>query len=454
MVQEIKKSDVNYYDFSELIVHNDNFWKVEKPEEEWDDKEKYEIKEKKTNKIAKSLQETFQRKENCIFLTWAWISVSAWLPLMWDLWLYFSWDFKESKNSYFKDNNKVNFEKYIEEENHEIFNKFATKFWEKENIENFLSKLSIFISWFEFDKSWENEELENAKELKILIEKELKKLCFIKDNDKDTEYKYFLQYLTSIRGEKNKSRLKIFTLNYDLLFEETASKYLYTIIDGFSFTSPRRFASSNFDLDIIEKKDNRLENNSMHSRVFHLYKMHGSLNWNKKENVIKITTPESLKDLENEEQGMIIYPWKAKYEESYNMPYFEMLTRFQFELRKKETVLNIIWYWFGDTHINQMIFEALKNNTSLTINIFASPDIEKLYSFEEKESIEYLNLNEKFKELYPYFFMKRINIYNMRFWGLVNLLSINLSDIETPESQLFNMMNNLFNTKIWENEIK
>lgn len=454
----IIKSDVNYIDVNDLIIANDKFWKNEKPTEEWKDKKEYEIKEKETNKIAKELQKLFQQKENCLFLTWAWISTFSWLPLMWHLWQYFSWWFiwdsleKEKERDFFK-NHKNNFEEYIKYKNHEIFNELATKFWETENIETFLSKLSIFISWFELDTSEENEELKKAKKLKKIIEKELKKLCFIEDNQKDTEYKYFLQYLTSIRWEKNKSRLKIFTLNYDLLFEETASRYLYTIIDGFSFTSPRRFASSNFDLDIVEKKDNRLENNSMHSRVFHLYKMHGSLNWNKKEGIIKITTPEIITDLEKEEQWMIIYPWKAKYEESYNMPYFEMLTRFQFELRRKETVLNIIWYWFWDTHINQMIFESLKNNTSLTINVFSSPD-KKLYSFEEIESIEYLNLNEKFKELYPYFFMKRINIYNMRFWWLVNLLSINLSDIETPESQLFNMMNSLFNTKIWENEIK
>jgi len=202
-----------------------------------------------------------------------------------DLWDYFN------NKSVLKDK----FKEYREELNYNDEN--------NDNLEEFLSKLIIYINNANNINNIDKE----AINLKRNLENELKEKCFIEYND-NSEFQYFLHYITKIRGQSNKSRLKIFTLNYDTLFEQTASKYLYTIIDGFSFTSPRRFASSNFDLDIIEKKDNRLENNSMHSRVFHLYKMHGSLNWNKKEDIIKITTPESIADLKNEDQGMIIYP--------------------------------------------------------------------------------------------------------------------------------------------------
>ncbi len=37
-------------------------------------------------------------------------------------------------------------------------------------------------------------------------------------------------------------RLKIFTLNYDTLFEQAANRGRYTVIDGFSFTIPRTFS--------------------------------------------------------------------------------------------------------------------------------------------------------------------------------------------------------------------
>lgn len=53
------------------------------------------------------------------------------------------------------------------------------------------------------------------------------------------------------------SRAKIFTLNYDLLFEQAASKGGYVVIDGFSFNMPREFSGVNFDYDIVTRSSNR-----------------------------------------------------------------------------------------------------------------------------------------------------------------------------------------------------
>ncbi len=59
----------------------------------------------------------------------------------------------------------------------------------------------------------------------------------------------------------------------------------------------------------------------------------------------------------------MIYPRDAKYEDSYEQPYFEMMARFQRSLRlNNDTMLICIGYSFNDKHINAAIEEALNQN--------------------------------------------------------------------------------------------
>ena len=198
------------------------------------------------------------------------------------------------------------------------------------------------------------------------------------------------------------TRPKIFTLNYDTLFEQAAEKNGFMIIDGFSYTYPRKFKGTNFDLDVVTRITNRnvLEDNFV-SNVVHIYKPHGSINWQRKgEDII----------IENEaKESLMIYPSSNKYESSYQQPFFEMMSRFQQETRAKNTLLIIIGYSFGDAHINAMIYEALSVNSSITI-IFVTPDVhdESKYEKLRNEVLQTGNIimtNQTFKEfveIYPY----------------------------------------------------
>ncbi|WP_232057803.1 SIR2 family protein [Listeria sp. PSOL-1] len=197
--------------------------------------------------------------------------------------------------------------------------------------------------------------------------KELKKMvktCCTLKLPNDNWHQIFLKKLVSKKMKY--TRPKIFTLNYDTLFEQAAEKNGYMIIDGFSFNYPRKFKGTNFDLDVVTRITNKnvLEDNFV-SNVVHIYKPHGSIDWEQgnEDDVIKGEKGEAL----------MIYPSSNKYESSYRQPFFEMMSRFQQETRAKNTLLIIIGYSFGDEHINAMIFEALNVNSSITV-ILVSPD--------------------------------------------------------------------------------
>lgn len=216
----------------------------------------------------------------------------------------------------------------------------------------------------------------------------------------DNPHRIFLRKLVSKKMKY--ARPKIFTLNYDTLFEQAAEKNGFMVIDGFSFNYPRKFKGTNFDLDVVTRITNKsvLEDNFV-PNVVHIYKPHGSISWkqDKEDVVIGSDSNESL----------MIYPSSNKYESSYQQPFFEMMSRFQQETRAKNTLLIIIGYSFGDAHINAMIYEALSVNSSITI-IFVAPDVHDKNKYKKLKNEVFQTGNvimtdqtfEYFVDTYPY----------------------------------------------------
>jgi hypothetical protein len=157
-------------------------------------------------------------------------------------------------------------------------------------------------------------------------------------------------------------RFKLFTLNYDSMFEQAACESNFAIIDGFSFSHPRIFSGRNYDYDVVSRNNSRVkEEDNFIQKVFHLYKLHGSINWEKIDGKIV--------QKENPENPLMIYPHQSKYESSYEQPYFEMMSRFQSNLRKDNVFLITIGFSFGDKHIVTAIVEALEQNPSFQLMI-------------------------------------------------------------------------------------
>ena len=188
----------------------------------------------------------------------------------------------------------------------------------------------------------------------------IKELCTLKIHE-EHPHKLFLNKIISRR--KSHNRVKLFTTNYDTLFEQAAQKEGIIVIDGFSYTFPRTFNSFYFDYDFIRRDESNLMNEPDYvEKVVQLYKLHGSVDWekNQKNEIIK---------KENTEKPLMIYPRRDKYEQSYEAPYFEMFSRFQFELRKRNTLLITIGFSFNDKHIRTMVENALINNPDFNILI-------------------------------------------------------------------------------------
>lgn len=183
---------------------------------------------------------------------------------------------------------------------------------------------------------------------------------FLQEDDDIGLHSDFLRRL--VRRSARKLRTKVFTTNYDLCFEYAARKGRYVVIDGFSHTTPQVFDSLFFSYDIV-KRDSNPDSHDFISNVFHLYKLHGSVDW---------TRNPSTKEIEKDpgtKNPLLIYPRNTKYELSFEQPYLEMMSAFQAALRQPDTGLLVLGFGFNDSHIAEPILSAINSNLHLKVVI-------------------------------------------------------------------------------------
>lgn len=231
---------------------------------------------------------------------------------------------------------------------------FKTKpFYASKDIEGLLSHIILFEK-LNGEVKKGDDVLREALELKIA------EACRL-ELQPQAPHKDFLNKLTARKSSD--PRIQLFTTNYDLLFEKAANQGGFVVIDGFSFTQPRKFSGRYFDFDIVNREKTRIkQEESFVSKVFHFYKLHGSLNWFKDKSG-------NIEQQDNPSKPLIIYPASEKYESSYEQPYFEMMSRFQQALRKENTLLIVIGFGFQDKHIQNAIIEAVEQNPSFQLLI-------------------------------------------------------------------------------------
>lgn len=192
------------------------------------------------------------------------------------------------------------------------------------------------------------------------------KLCNFLEEDTSLDlHEAFLRRIG--RRHPRNPRTKLFTTNYDLAFETAASRIGFVVVDGFSHTLPQEFDSSYFAYDLVRREDDGSVPNYI-PNVFHLHKLHGSIDWQQQgEHIVKQDVPDD---------PVLIYPRHSKFELSYESPFLDQISRFQSALRQTETSLLVVGFGFNDKHLTQPILSAIRGNVGLR-TLVVSPSLEK-----------------------------------------------------------------------------
>ena len=186
--------------------------------------------------------------------------------------------------------------------------------------------------------------------------------------------RFFAWYESANRGFIK----EIYTTNYDMLLEMAMEANRTPYFDGFSggyepFFSPESIESFPGEGDST-------------ARWIRLWKIHGSLNWMKKPataisegRIIRV----GLIDVPNNE--LMIYPSREKYNLSRKEPYVAYFDRLKSYLNRNQAVFIISGYSFGDDHINELIYNALRNNNRLYVIVLCYGD-EQVETMEKNAS--------------------------------------------------------------------
>lgn len=222
-----------------------------------------------------------------------------------------------------------------------------------------------------------------------LLDKEICTVIYgiIADKEKAADIsitKRFFAWLSLLNRDFSK---EIFTTNYDLIIEKSLESSQIPYFDGFVGSYEPFFWQESID-QFVSKND-------LTQNWIRLWKIHGSLSWFWKENpatkaqqIIRIGRIEDIKDEENE---LVIYPSKEKYDSSKKQPFIAYFDRLKNYLLSGELLFVFTGYSFSDQHINEIIFNCLRQNNRLTALVFFYKDteVENLH----KQTSSYMNLN-------------------------------------------------------------
>ncbi|QNK01373.1 SIR2 family protein [Dyella telluris] len=174
------------------------------------------------------------------------------------------------------------------------------------------------------------------------------------------------QFLRRIARRSNrKQRAKLFTTNYDRCFEEAARQARLIVNDGFSYSIPSTFDAINFSYDIVTR-GNDGERQDFVPNLFHLYKLHGSIDWERD------PVSNEVHKVAGAAQPVLIYPRNSKYELAFEQPYLEMIAAFQAALRQPNVGVMVVGFGFNDNHLAEPIMSAIRSNLSLKL-VVAGP---------------------------------------------------------------------------------
>src|SRR5665213_160448 len=160
----------------------------------------------------------------------------------------------------------------------------------------------------------------------------------------------YSELVSWIAGTQREHSVEIFTPNYDLLIEEAFERARMPYFDGFTGAHMPFFDPVSISTDVLPKRWSRL------------WKLHGSLGWDVKNDMIVRTGQRNATKL--------IYPDHLKYDEIRRLPYSALFERLREFLATPDSLLLCSGFSFFDAHICAVLDEGLIANTHTAIFAF------------------------------------------------------------------------------------
>lgn len=201
-------------------------------------------------------------------------------------------------------------------------------------------------------------------------------------------------------------RINVFTTNYDLFFEEAATRNKNILFnDGFNKRA-NIWGDEEFDVGSFNHSVNatgNLYNYKVELPTINFIKLHGSLSWKHDKDTIiyNIADKKPLNFSSTTEMKewvlahALILPRKEKFKETLlQNVYYDLLRTYSNELDKEATLLIVFGFSFADEHLETITKKALRNAT-LKLLIFAFDEtstggfMEKFRDYSNVEIIYY-----------------------------------------------------------------
>lgn len=254
------------------------------------------------------------------------------------------------------------------------------------NIEDILSQVRrIRELTGESSKSYQGVSGEKAK----FLDKEICTLIYdlLVDKEKTANIdntKKLFAWLSLLNRDFSK---EVFTTNYDLIIEKALEASYIPYFDGFVGSYEPFFWQESID-QFVSKND-------LTQNWIRLWKIHGSLSWfwkqDPKTNAQRIIRVGKIENVADEDNELVIYPSKEKYDSSKKQPFIAYFDRLKNYLLNGELLFLFTGYSFSDQHINEIIFNCLRQNNRLTglVFFFQDSEVEALH----KQTSSHMNLN-------------------------------------------------------------
>ena len=191
-------------------------------------------------------------------------------------------------------------------------------------------------------------------------------------------------------------QVNIFTTNFDLFMEDSCERLGIPYNDGFAGQINPSFSVANFNK--IQRYKSLQFDNTSDIPLFNIIKLHGSVSWQAKDEMIVYSNGSHIADDLGNKTGndfdegykkiAVINPNAEKHFETVlDTNYASMLRKFTLELEKENSVLILVGFSLADKHIKNLLYGVMKSNPTLVVVYFSySQYDETADKFEEKKN--------------------------------------------------------------------